>query len=146
MVEIVPTSLKQQEAIFTELDLAISGGYFKAPQLNIWTNKKSEVIYSPPPEHVTDILRDELSCFEAHAMISRQGRGRYGFYGSKYKVKNGQTMEGETKDDTVFAIGYAVQAAIRGDIAASLLHTKFPETEINTNVIGEYGQYTVRTF
>jgi len=143
---IAPISFKHQETIFTELDLALQNGYFKAPHLNIWTDKEDGVIYSPPEKGFEDILRSELSAFEAHAGTNKEGKGRQGYYGSCYKKQTGRTALGEAKDDTVYAIAHAIHASIRGDIPAVLMHTKFPETMINKDVIADYGSYGLKTF
>lgn len=137
-VEIPPNSYKHQERIFTEMFNAFDGGYIKCPDVLIWSDDQDELHYEDAPIGRADLLRTELAAFEHHPPIrSDGGRGSGGYFGSPFK-KNGRPGRGEPKDDVVYALAHAMNAATRGDLPASVKKAITAETFFNHDVIGAY--------
>ena len=134
--QISTTSPRHQDRIFTEMATAVAGGFFKCPDVPIYVNPENKIIHSLDPIHgQTDILRDEMSAFEYEPPLSSNRAGRYG---SKFKRGNKMTTYGQQKDDTVYAIAHAMNASIRGDIPANIVHSVMLKAIINYDVAGAY--------
>ena len=135
VAELSSASFRHQEEIFSELSMAVDGGYFKCRDLHIWQDDQGNLHYSQAPDGKFNIMLEEMSVFEYE--LPAYGK-KSGYFGSPYKRATHKTKIGEPRDDTVYAVAHAVMAANTGEIPASTKEAAFSEVLINRDTIGSY--------
>jgi hypothetical protein len=129
-------SYEHQHEMFLELYKLMKDGLLKCPTVPLWHDENDVVYETLPPDGIQDILREELSVFEHTPKTMGK---KAGWFGSPFKKTTGRTKKGETKDDSIFALGHAVAAANSGETPASSQKLAFAGAVINKDVIGDYG-------
>lgn len=124
--EFIYASYKNQKLTFTNMFMAVNGGYFKAATVPYYTDEAGNLY--PGYTNKEDIFVEEMSVF-THA----EGK----WFGAPEK----RMRRGAPKDDTIYAVNWAMHAT-QGESAIDLINRQqaqsMTDVHINSDVIGRY--------